>query len=131
MLCRALLQPTLERTVAAACLDQIPDRLPDDLRHRLGLDSSHRLELFRQLGVEPEEQVLCFGHVDIVISQRRRCQAGRHASAGALLREQLVPQNRRHPALVALAVPSSIQDEQAVDLGGCQRVDDVGRVAFA
>src|SRR4051794_5973887 len=45
--------------------------------------------------------------------------------------EQLVAQYRRHPVLVALAGPSSVENEQPVDLGGRERVDDVGGVTLS
>ena len=37
----------------------------------------------------------------------------------------------REPLLVTLGCPASVADEEAIDLGGHQRVDQVGCVAFS
>jgi hypothetical protein len=44
---------------------------------------------------------------------------------------QLLIEGRREPLLVTLGCPASVADEKAIDLGGHQRVDQVGCVAFS
>ena len=44
---------------------------------------------------------------------------------------QLVDEDRPQPLLVLLAAPASVEDEQAVNLGRRECVDDVGSVALS
>jgi len=43
----------------------------------------------------------------------------------------LLGEGGREPLLVARGCPASLADEEAIDLGGHQRVDQVGGVAFS
>jgi len=52
-------------------------------------------------------------------------------ASGRGRRQQLAGENVFQPLLVPLGRPASVTDEQPVDLGGHERVDDVGGVALA
>ena len=61
------------------------------------------------------------------------CEAGRHARVVSLQkwvsRQKLIDEDVRQPPLVPLGLPAFVDDEQAVHLGGHERVDDVGGIA--
>src|SRR5579863_6379860 len=44
--------------------------------------------------------------------------------------QELVDEDRRKPLLVPFAAPAAVGDEQAIDLGRGEGVDDVGRLAL-
>src|SRR5207302_8245550 len=48
-----------------------------------------------------------------------------------VVREKLIDEDLPQPRLVTLGAPSSVEDKEAVDLGGGKRVDDVGGVTLA
>jgi hypothetical protein len=69
-------------------------------------------------------------------SAGRRRHSGRRSSrcwsgAPRQRRSQLVGEDSCEPLLVALRCPTTVDDEQPVDLGGHERMDEVGRVALS
>src|SRR2546423_7767070 len=55
----------------------------------------------------------------------------RRLSTAPVAMEKLVDEDLPQPGLVTLGAPSSVEDKEAIDLGGGKSVDDVGGVTLA